>query len=204
MVVAKLWEALKIYLFYHIVKNIKGRKLCGKKYLTILSLFLGTIIYKLAQKIVDKILCKIYDMRALNTIDSMFLSDIKNSQQTVVARFNAFDFDKMSNHLKTNFAQKIPGGSCRLVQMFGRHYWQNLSQEDLDELWPQICIKVEGIKSVRELNDYLAAESDKEVDLYAKRLPYQWYLVENCQGKGYVFLVATHAYLDGISILVSM
>ena len=123
------WHSVKIYLYYRLCQFLKSQKLkkFPKKYLTILALFLGAIIYKLASKIVDVILCKFYNMRTLSSFDDFFLVDDRKCVLSGVFRFDQFEFDKMSQHIKKNFAQTINGAASRLVQIFGQNYWMNLS-----------------------------------------------------------------------------
>lgn len=90
-----------------------------KNYITILALFFGAIIYKIASRILDAFLCKFYNMRTLSSFDDFFLVDDKNCVLSGVFRFNKFDFDKMSAHIKSNFAESINGGASRLVSILG-------------------------------------------------------------------------------------
>jgi hypothetical protein len=95
--------------------------------MVVLALFFGAIIYKLASKILDMFLCKYYNMRALSTFDDFFLVDDKKCVLSGVFRFSQFDFEKMSLYIKTNFAMQIDGAATRLVEVFGKNYWMNLS-----------------------------------------------------------------------------
>jgi hypothetical protein len=38
----------------------------------------------------------------------------------------------MSEYLKKNFAKKITGANTRLVEVFGKHYWMQMSEEGID------------------------------------------------------------------------
>ena len=93
-----LWHSVKIYLYYKLCLFLKSQKLkkFPKKYLTVLALFFGAIIYKLASKILDTFLCKFYNMRTLSSFDDFFLVDDKKCVLSGVFRFNQFEFEKMS------------------------------------------------------------------------------------------------------------
>ena len=93
-----LWHTVKIFLYYRLCKYLKSHNLkkFGKKYVVILALFFGAIIYKLASKILDAFLCKFYNMRTLSSFDDFFLVDDKKCVLSGVFRFNTFEFEKMS------------------------------------------------------------------------------------------------------------
>lgn len=77
----------------------------------------------------------------------------------------------------------------------------NISQKELDELWPRTCTKIDGIHDEAALNAFVAAQMDSEFDLYAPVLPYKWFLIEEFKdGKGLVILLVTHAYIDGVGL----
>lgn len=62
----------------------------------------------------------------------------------------------MSNHLREKFAKGIGGGNRRLVSLFGKDYWTNVSDKEIDLLWHTTCIYVKGITTLEELHDLVA------------------------------------------------
>ena len=109
------WHSVKIWLYYKLIEKIKHHKKF-KKASIFLALFLGTIIYKLASKFFDIILCKLKGMRTLSSFDNFFLSDDKKCIISGGFRFTSnFDFETLSDLWKTRFLKNYPGAACRLV-----------------------------------------------------------------------------------------
>ena len=106
-----LWHSLKIFLFYKLCKYPKLKS----KFQTSLMLVYGAVAYKILSKIVDWILCKVFKLRTMSVFDEFFLADEKKSVASGFIRFEKFDFDYMSAHIKLNFAQQINGAKTRLV-----------------------------------------------------------------------------------------
>jgi hypothetical protein len=145
-------------------------------------------------------------MRSLSSFDSFFLSDDKKCIVSGGITFNSnFEFEKMSDIWKNKFALAIPGAACRLVQIFGKNYWLNLSREELDEYWTRCCVKVDGIHTQEQAMDFLAKKADEKYDLYEPVLPYQFFMIPDYQdGRGLMMFVITHSFIDGVSFASSL
>ena len=83
--------------------------------------------------------------------------------------------------------------------MYGQHYWKDLTDEELDEIWPRCCVKVDNVHTPDQLNAFIAEKMDKGIDLYDNVLPYICYMIPDFDGKyGYMYFCATHALVDGV------
>ena len=128
------WDSVKIWAYYLVYrflnKRTKGLKISRKKYFTLLLLMVGAVILKIILKAIDKFLCHKYDAKSLSTIDEFWLSDPRNTGLVnVVMEVGEFDFKTLSEYIRSNFTNKIGGAQCRIVQMFGRHYFKKMSSE---------------------------------------------------------------------------
>ena len=79
-----------------------------------------------------------------------------------------------------------------------------VSDDELDILWPKACINVPHVTNTSELQVFIAEKMDEGVDMYGFNLPYRMYLCPNVDGKnGYMFFIASHAFFDGMSMISS-
>ena len=92
-----------------------------------------------------------------------------------------------------------------MVQKFGQHYWKRIPLEDIDKIWPKCCIEVKDVKTKLDVENFITKVMDESFDVYDYVLPYKAFLVpETDSGHGYVVLVETHAFADGIQSLASI
>ena len=95
-----IWHTIKIWLYYKLIDKIKKSKQF-KKVSVVMVFLAGTIVYKLASKILDFFLCKIKGMRTLSSFDNFFLSDDKKCIISGGFRFTSnFEFEKLSETWK--------------------------------------------------------------------------------------------------------
>lgn len=124
-----IWHSLKIFLLY---------KLCKK-----FRIVYGARIFSILHRIFDYFIQGAFRMRALKAFDELFLTDEKKGPASIFMRYRQpFDFEQMSEFLKLNFAKKVRGANTRLVEVFGKHYWMQMSNEEIDEHWSNACINV--------------------------------------------------------------
>jgi hypothetical protein len=88
-------------------------------------------------------------MKALTAFDELFLTDAKKGPASIFMRYQNFDFEQMSDFLKKNFAKKITKANTRLVEVFGKHYWMQMSEEEIDQHWSEACINVPEVTNFR-------------------------------------------------------
>jgi hypothetical protein len=76
---------------------------------------------------------------------------------------------------------------------------------EIDEVWPKCCIEVKGVKTKKDVEKFISKAMDEGFDVYAKVLPYRWFLVPETEcGRGYAIYVLTHAFSDGIQALATI
>jgi hypothetical protein len=70
----KIWQAIKILILRKLIKLSKGKLIFTSRRLTTLIPFLfGWIIYKVINKIIDRILKTAFNMQVLQAFDQSFL-----------------------------------------------------------------------------------------------------------------------------------
>jgi hypothetical protein len=86
-------------------------------------------------------------MHTLSSIDEFFLTDEKGCIVLGCVKFQAFDFDKMSLYMKNNFAKGITKANCKLVSVWGKHYFQEMENPELDIAWSKSCKNMGELKT---------------------------------------------------------
>ena len=84
-------------MFYKLYKHFKLKVKSGKiAYYTLAALILSSVVYKLIDKLVDKILCYIFNLEPMNVMDEFFMycKDGKPPNAGGLFRTNRFDFVK--------------------------------------------------------------------------------------------------------------
>ena len=121
------------------------------KFLTLLAFLGGSVFYKFVLKIVDLILCQIYNMSPLNYIDQFFYHDTDENlaNTSMVLSFTKFEFQNMSDHLRKGF--KALPLRCKIVEIFGSPYFKKMTEEEFDRIWPEICIEENTIHTQEDL-----------------------------------------------------
>ena len=73
-----------------------------------------------------------------------------------------------------------------------------MEEEEFDKLWPEICVRVEGVHDQKELEKFINQEMNKELDLY-RVTPAKWFLVPDYSEKeSLMFIIAHHSFIDGV------
>ena len=80
-----------------------------------------------------------------------------------------------------------------------------MNLDEIDEMWPKLCTRLDGIRTQSELETHIAKIMDEGFDPYKKMWPLRILLVpEMDDGKGRVIMYATHAFSDGTQILATL
>ena len=81
-----------------------------KKYVLVIALFIGTVVYHAISKMVDFILCKVKNMKTLRPFDEFFLYDSPGSLSNVIINlnFSKFDGETMREYLFNKSMEKTP------------------------------------------------------------------------------------------------
>ena len=67
-------------------------------------------------------------------------------------------------------------------------------------MWPHTCINVPEVTNFKEFQEFISKTIGERVS--TKYFPYKIYIMPNVDGKyGWVQIVGSHAFLDGISVL---
>ena len=77
-------------------------------------------------------MCSLYNMHELNPFDEFWLYEKAPNQlgnTTGLYRFNKFKFETFKDFMYREFCMKIQKTKCVLTQVFGKFYWQELTQE---------------------------------------------------------------------------
>lgn len=101
------WHSLRIVIYARIC--IKARKYLenkftsfkGGKILVLFALLIGSIIYQVVQKIIDKVLKIFMPLHELNPFDEFFLYDKDSpANASMIFRMEKFPFEKYRNFIR--------------------------------------------------------------------------------------------------------
>ena len=108
--------------------HFKTQKLA---FLAITSLLSGTVIYRLIDFIVDKILCYLLNMESMTVADEFFMNYKAGKPPNVLGMITVdkFDFETMKMYLISKIEQ-TPRAKTKIVSLFGKHYVQYISQRE--------------------------------------------------------------------------
>jgi hypothetical protein len=78
------------------------------------------------------------NLKSLRPLDEFFLYDSRNSPSntTVVLTTEKFKYEQMRDYLKKNFYDDFPMNKLRLVTLFGKFYYEQMTDKEFDEKWP--------------------------------------------------------------------
>lgn len=145
-------------------------------------------------------------MTPLSASDNLFLMLEKRQQPTHIAGLQLFDFpEDAPRDYVTRFAeemrsytQPVAPYNQRLVYRFGRPYWKEDRQFDLEHHFRHVALPPPG--RIREL---LALVSSEHSNLMDRERPlWEYYLIEGLQGRRFaIYSKQHHAIMDGISAM---
>lgn len=142
------WNSARILLFFKIFKLVVGKlKSFGvRKLTTILALVVAGISYRILHRLYDALLCRLFNLQTLNSLDGFFMHDDKDSlSNTGLLMFtDKFEFGAMRDYLHDNIAD-IPACRRTMSSILGQYYFRKQSREEFKAKWPQVCKEVKGI-----------------------------------------------------------
>ena len=94
-------------------------------------MFGGSVIYKLIFKLVDYILCKLYNMTTLSVFDEFFLYDDNKSlaNTTLSTSFTKFEYEPMRDYLLREWTKIVPL-RCKITNYFGKQYFKTMTVDE--------------------------------------------------------------------------
>ena len=109
---------------------------------------------------------------------------------------NPYNFE----NIKAYFIKKgkhIPRFQTKIIQLWGKHYFRNLTEEEWKIQQDLQFVKVENIDTKKELETFIAEVMMKDM----KRLPFVFYFIPDYdETSGRFVLVMNHSYSDAAGI----
>ena len=99
-----------------------------------LAYIAGYLLYRLTQKIFDKILEMTMGLKRVRPLDEFFLFEREGVPSSAGAIFELkkCDFKDYRAWARTKHAENFPCGKCKLRQIMGNFYHQEMSKEEFD------------------------------------------------------------------------
>ena len=97
-----VWHTVKTFLFWKFYKASRAHfKTQRLAFLSIASLLSGTVIYRIIDAIVDRILCYLLNLETMSVFDEFFMNYKEGKPPNVLGMttFARFDFDYMKKYL---------------------------------------------------------------------------------------------------------
>jgi len=207
-----LWQTLRLFIFYKLYRTVRKyllNKLSFGKWLTLASLIGALLVGKFLSRIVDKLLEFFMNYKPMLGIDAIFLQNNLKNQAPVVSgvwRTDKFEVEYMKNYILMNFCgnvpnvEKLPRTKSKVVDVFGKSYWVQMTDAEFQIAKITAYIVVDGIHNKKDLEDFVAKEMLKDVDL-RKELPYKFYFIPNYnEDSSIIIFLTNHAFCDGVSL----
>lgn len=126
-----IWHSVKTWIFYKLCKLAKGNFHQKQKFVAILALLAGSVVYRVIDAIVDKILCWLLNMTTMNSMDEFFMNYRAEKPPNVVGVhcLDNYNYESMKNY----FIDRVggtPRGKTKIVSVWGKHYFKNLSDKE--------------------------------------------------------------------------
>lgn len=145
-------------------------------------------------------------MKPLSATDNLFLMLEKRQQPTHIAGLQLYDFpegapanyvSKFAEELR-QYTQPVAPFNQRVTYRFGRPYWKEDSQFDLEHHFRHVALPKPG--RIRELLALISAEHSNQMD--RERPLWESYLIEGFKGRRFaVYSKQHHALMDGVSAM---
>lgn len=123
-----------------------------------MAFLVGTVVYRLVSKLLDKILCMLMPLKSLNSYDGLLAMDNERNNANVMAcfRLEHASFEKMRVWMRNVHMETIPFGKCKLTTYFGRYFWEKMSDKDFDAMFEkEIFTNVKGVHTKQQLEAFI-------------------------------------------------
>ncbi|MEE2730904.1 WS/DGAT/MGAT family O-acyltransferase [Ketobacter sp.] len=145
-------------------------------------------------------------MKPLSATDNLFLMLEKRQQPTHIAGLQLYDFpegapanyvSKFAEELR-EYTQPVAPFNQRVTYRFGRPYWKQDSQFDLEHHFRHVALPKPG--RIRELLALISTEHSNQMD--RERPLWESYLIEGLKGRRFaIYSKQHHALMDGVSAM---
>jgi hypothetical protein len=193
------------YKFGKLLKSNLNFGPSAQKYATILAFLGAAVAWKLASRIWDWLIKKIFGYEALNACDEMFLYYNENQAPIVIGSFTtkAFDFKNMQEFFYKNL-KSLHRSQVKLVEVFGRSYFATMPDEEWLRKRDKVFIEVKDVHTHAQYHKFITELLQTEIDLM-DNVPYRYFMIPDYKnGEGRIILLMNHIYCDGLGGLQHM
>jgi hypothetical protein len=112
-----------------------------------------------------------------------------------------FEFEEMRDHLIKKIEQlNLVRYRSKHVECLGETYFQPMTDSEWSEKRKRVWIKVENVKSHKQLEDFIAKATTWPIDIY-ENVHYRMYLIPDFENGQSVWLMNhNHCSIDGVSL----
>ena len=105
----------------------------------------------------------------------------------------------MSDYLKKEMYNTMPKViRIRLISLFGKHYYQHMDQQWLEERWDKVCHRVDGVHSKEDLLAYVNKKMMEPMDLFNLPPLYAYLVPDYSETESVFFVIGHHSFVDGV------
>jgi hypothetical protein len=137
------------------------------KLMFFIAMFGGTVAYHMLSLVFDYFMQKFFKLHALNGLDNFFL---QNEDQTTgnlscYVKFRKFEYEKMKAFIYNKLLQMPPRARTKLVEVFGKRYWLEMSPEEFQHRFEIMCTRCDTVKTKRDFENFLRDKMEIRVPM---------------------------------------
>ena len=90
---------------------------------------------------------------------------------------------------------------CKLVEIFGKNYWIEMSEQEYRDKWDDIYTIDGGVHNKEQFQKKMVQLMDTDLKMF-ETTPYRFYSYHDYDDQvGYLIILFNHAWIDGIQIV---
>lgn len=198
------WEATRIVQFFVLMYLFWPIASWGPIQVRLTAILtLSSITQFVLIKAMDMLFKILFGWESLSVMDSYFMIDRPESQTNVVAisEFEKFDAQKMKTWVHDKLCSTLPRGKKRLIQRFGRWYFEPMNDEEWESRFEKIVKIVPKVSTEEEFEEVLRELHETVFKMEDGQLaPFKIVLIEESHvpDRSYMIISIHHTFCDGI------